>query len=141
LKFYYSSWYYTFSKPNNSNDVLFNVWAIMPFDTHFLELKFLDYDSVKPFKSKFGIQNMFFYMILKCIACVWFIKSCPKPFQNATYEWNFQIKLFWPTFNSLSHNITNWQILQSRLKVGFKKGSYNFWNFQKLQHITFDAFV
>jgi hypothetical protein len=79
----------------------------MPFDTHFLEFEFLDYDNVKPLKSKFGIQNMFFYMILKCIVCVWFIKSCPKPFQNATYEWNFQIKLF----DLLSiYFFTTWQI-------------------------------
>jgi hypothetical protein len=66
----------------------------MHFDTHFLEFEFLDYDNVNPFKRKFsinsyfGIQNMFFDMILKCIACVWFIKSCPKPFQNIAYESN-----------------------------------------------------
>jgi hypothetical protein len=65
---------------------------------------------------------MFFDVILKCIPCVWFVQSCPKPFQNAKYEWNFQIKFFWPTFNLFFHNMTNWQILQSRLKVGFKKG-------------------
>jgi len=28
-----------------------NVWAIMQFDTHFLEFEFLDYDNVKPFKK------------------------------------------------------------------------------------------
>jgi hypothetical protein len=30
-----------------------NVWTIIHFDTHFLEFEFLDYDNVKPFKSKF----------------------------------------------------------------------------------------
>jgi hypothetical protein len=84
----------------------------MHLETHFLEFEFLDYDNVKPLKSKFSvlrfnIQNMFFDMILKCIACAWFIKSCPKPFQNATYEWNFQINFF----DLLSmYFITTWQI-------------------------------
>jgi hypothetical protein len=47
----------------------------MHLNTHFLEFEFLDYDNVKPFKNKFfhklrfDIQNMFFDMILKCIAC------------------------------------------------------------------------
>jgi len=39
------------------------------------------------------------------------------------------------------HNMTNWPILQSALEVGLRKGWYNFWNFQKLQHITFDALI
>jgi len=34
-----------------------NVWAIMHLDTHFLEFEFLDYDNVKPFKSKFSINS------------------------------------------------------------------------------------
>jgi hypothetical protein len=85
----------------------------MHFDTHFLEFEFLNYDNVKPLKNKFShnllkfdIQNMFFDMILKCIACARFIKWCPKPFVNATFEWK-----------------------------------YNFWNFQKFQHITFDTLM
>ncbi len=63
----------------------------MHLDTHFLEFEFLDYDIVKPLKSKFFINldlasKTYFFMILKCIACAQFIKSWPKPFQNATYE-------------------------------------------------------
>jgi hypothetical protein len=29
----------------------------MQFDTHFLIFEFLDYDNVKPFKSKFSINS------------------------------------------------------------------------------------
>jgi hypothetical protein len=34
-----------------------NVSSIMHLDTHFLEFEFLDYDNVKPFKSKFFINS------------------------------------------------------------------------------------
>jgi hypothetical protein len=33
-----------------------NVWTIMHLDTHFLEFELLDYDNVKPFKSKIFIN-------------------------------------------------------------------------------------
>ncbi len=33
-----------------------NVWAIMHLDAHFLEFEILDYDNVKPLKSKFSIN-------------------------------------------------------------------------------------
>jgi hypothetical protein len=64
----------------------------MHLDTHVLEFEFLDCDYVKPFKSKLFIhpnltsKTCFFLYDIKVHCMFYFIKSCPKPFQNATYE-------------------------------------------------------
>jgi len=44
-----------------------NVWAIMHFDTHVLEVEVLDYDNVKPLKSKFSIN-----LDLTSKTCIWY---------------------------------------------------------------------
>jgi hypothetical protein len=36
-----------------------NVWVIIHIDTHFLKLEYLNYDNVKPFKSKFFLFQIF----------------------------------------------------------------------------------
>jgi len=53
---YYSNWYCTFSKSNNSNDVLLMFEPLCTL-IHIFEFEFLDYDNVKPLKSKFSINS------------------------------------------------------------------------------------
>ncbi len=70
----------------------------MHLDTHFLKFEFLDNDNMKPFKSKFsinskfGIQNMFFDMILKYIALFDSLNHVPNPCKMQHMNENFKLK-------------------------------------------------
>jgi hypothetical protein len=64
-----------------------NVWTIMHLDPHILEFEFLDYDNVKPLKSKFSINS---YLASKTFFLIWYesalhvfnsLKRAPNPFK------------------------------------------------------------
>jgi hypothetical protein len=49
------------------------------------------------------------------------IKSCPNPFKMQHMSENLKLKFSNLLSNLFFHNVNNWQILQSKLKVGLKK--------------------
>jgi hypothetical protein len=80
----------------------------MQLDTHFLKFEFLDYNNVKPLKNKFSINSNLALHVFDSF------NHAPNLFKMQ-HKWNFQINFF----DLLYHNRTKWQILQSKLKVGF----------------------
>jgi hypothetical protein len=83
--------------PNQTIQLMcYYIWTIIHLDTHFLEFEFFDYDNVKPFKNKFSINSdlaskTYFWYDTKVHCMCLIIKWCPKPCQNATYEWNSKL--------------------------------------------------